>query len=154
MKSLFIKSICLLIFSSILFVSCAKDNPEPEAEPVTPAAPVNKGKFTYSVDGNAVITADSSVYYPKFTTIYSYKAGLQNTTEMRLSDLTVGTYTIKSSLGNELIYETNGQTFNASSGVVNITSNTGSRLTGDFNCAFTGVAVKSISGQFTDIRYR
>jgi len=153
MKSLFFKPICLIIFFSVLIVSCAKDNPEPEDNPATPNTPVNNGKFTYSVNGNATITADSAIYYPKFTTIYSYKVGLQNTIEINLSDITVGSYTVSSVMGNALTYDTNGQTFTAKSGVVNITSNTGSRLSGDFNCSFSS-GISTISGQFNDIRYR
>src|SRR5215204_4768471 len=131
---LFKKSFLLLLFSALIIASCTKDNPEPEDDPGTPVTPVNKGSFSYSVNGNATITADSAVYYPKFTTIYSYKLGTENTIEINLSDLVAGSYIVNSTQGNALTYETNGQTFTATSGTINITANTGSRLSGNFNC--------------------
>ncbi len=140
----------LLLASVFLFFSCQKEEPEPEDPGSGSTLP--KGDFKYSVNGGASITADSAVYYPSITTIYSYKNGTMNTIEMNLSALDVGSYTIAK--GNKLTYTTSGTDYVASTGAINITSKAVNSITGDFNTSFSTGTITSISGNFSDIGSR
>lgn len=101
----------------------------------------------------ATTVADSAICYLQITTIYAYKGGLVNTVELNLSDVVQNTYPVNATSGNEIKVVKNSTSTIANSGTVTITSNTGSRLAGNFSGVLTGT-VGTISGQFSEIRFR
>ena len=132
----------LLLFSS----ACVKDGSEPD----TPA--ITYGNFSWTANGTTTV-ADSAICYLQITTIYAYKGGIVNTVELNLSDVVTGTYPVNSTSGNEIKIVKNGLNLAAGSGTVTISSNTGSRLAGNFSGVLTGTA-GAVSGQFSEIRFR
>lgn len=144
-KHLFI--LLLAIIGSVTIFSCAKEENGPAEEPVV----INKGTFTWKLATGNTVNADSAHFYSQFTTIYAFKNGSGNSISISLSALSVGTYSFSSTTGNVFNYE-NGQTnLDASSGTCVITSAPGSKLSGNFNVAFSSSSFGSISGSFTDI---
>lgn len=129
-----------------LLTGCIKD----ETAPSAPAA--NMGTFSWTTGGTTT-TADSAICYLQITTIYAYKGGVLNTVELNLSDVIQGIYPVNATSGNELKLVKNGVNFSASNGTVTISSNTGSRLAGNFSAVLSGTA-GTISGQFSEIPFR
>ena len=140
------------LFASILFVaSCAKEEAAPEEEvPVV----VNKGSFNWTLSSGQNVTADSAHCYTSITTIYAFKNGTTNSIEINLSALSVGSYSISSATGNAFSFVNGATTYDASAGTVNITANSGNKLSGNFTATLTGGAITSISGGFQDILKR
>lgn len=141
-----------LLSASLCLVSCAKSEKDPAEEPTTPA--IELGEFSYTPGTAASVNADSSVYFPAFNNIVSYKSGATQVIDIYLSALSVGTYTISSATGISLSYTTGSTVYTAKSGTVGITANTGSKLSGKFGVALTGGTLTSLSGSFTDIPKR
>ena len=139
-----------------LFVwSCAKAESDPEKSVSTaPAGNTSTTSFQWTPNSGGSVTADSSNYYSSFTTIFAFKNGNNNSLEINLSSLAVGAYTLSTATGNALTYIANSTTYTAKSGVVNITANSSTNLSGNFNCTLTGGTLSSLSGQFVDIPRR
>jgi len=154
------KSFCLLLFLAIgmgagFLSSCIKASSDPDKNVSTaPSGNTSTTSFQWTPNSGSGITADSSNYYASFTTIFAFKNGINNSIEINLSSLAVGAYTLSSSTGNALTYVANSTTYTAKSGVVNITANTSTNLSGNFNCALSGGTLTSLSGEFVDIPRR
>lgn len=137
----------LAIMASVTIFSCAKEEAGPAEEPVV----INRGSFMWKLASGTTVNADSAHFYSQFTTIYAFKNGSGHSISMSLSALSVGTYSFSSATGNVFNYENGPTNVDASSGSCVITSSPGSKLSGNFNVAFAGSPVGSISGNFTDI---
>lgn len=155
-QKLYLSIVVVFILAiSINLSSCAKASTDPDKDTsTTPAGNTSTTSFQWTPNAGSSTTADSSNYYTSITTIYAFKNGLSNSIEINLSSLAVGAYTISSSTGNSLIYVANSNTYTAKSGVVNITANTSSNISGNFNCALTGGTLTTLSGQFVDVPKR
>ena len=155
-KTFFLKTVIALTFTSTLFLlSCAKDSSDPDKNvAITPAGNTNSTVFSWTNNSGTSTSADSTNYYASFTTIFAFKNGTSNSIEINLSALTVGSYTLSSSTGNALTYIANSSTYTAKTGVVNITANNNSNLSGNFNCALSGGTLTTLSGQFVDVPKR
>jgi hypothetical protein len=149
--SFYITAITIVLF---FVAGCTKDEDEPD-DPTgsTTGTPVT-GNFNWTLSNGSSVVADSAVCYPQITTIYGYKTGLDNTVEINLADVVVGTYDITSFSGNELKYVRNKITTKASSGTVKITGNTGGKMAGNFSATFSTGTITSITGEFSDVRSR
>lgn len=145
-KLRFVITICAAFF---VLYSCKKDDPQPvNNNPATPS-----GNFTWNVNGSTSFTADSTYAYYSYTSFYAFKGGTNNSIEINLGSLAVGTYTISSATGNALTLVKNGTSYSASSGTVSISSS-GSKLSGTLTAAFSGTVVTGLIGQFTDVPMR
>jgi hypothetical protein len=138
----------LVVFCCWMAVACKKDDPEPVD--TTPTTAQNKGDFKYSLNGGAVLAADSAKYYSQNTTIFAFKNNANISFEINLSDLSVGTYSISSSTGNQFQYTVGSANYNGT-GNVNITANANNQLSGNFNCALSGGTLTSVTGTFVDL---
>jgi hypothetical protein len=149
MKTLRYNRIVIILFvaASVFLLSCAKDEKDP-IEPPPTGGNTSAGEFKWSPAGSGEIKSDSSYFIPAFNNIVAFKGN--STIDIILSALSPGTYTISSSQGNSLEYNTGSTVYKGSSGIVTISANTGSRLTGSFSCDFGG-ATPAINGQFTNI---
>lgn len=136
---------------AILFSGCAKDNTEPEPDPLNP---VNLGNFSWQPSTGSTVNADSSYYYLQINTIYAFKNGNLNSVEIVLSSLTVGTYSVSSVTGNDFTFVSGATTYTAGSGSVSITSTSGNKLAGNFNVNFQGGSLTNLSGSFSDVPAR
>ena len=136
------------LFLLLLITGCAKEDTQPNS-PTTPASAAN---FSWTVNG-VTTTADSAICYLQLTTVYAYKNGLSQTIELNLSDVISDTYPVNAVSGNEIKYVSGSSNLSVSSGTVNITNNSGSKLNGNFTGTFPAGG-GSISGQFTDVAFR
>jgi hypothetical protein len=134
------------LFLVFFLNSCVKDETLPD-EPLA-----TTGNFSWTTGGVTTV-ADSAVCYLQITTIYAYKSGMLNTVELNLSDVVQGTYPVNATSGNEIKLVKNGQNLATNNGTVTISSNTGSRLAGNFSAVLSGTA-GTLSGQFTEIPFR
>lgn len=143
----------LFVLFSVLTISCSKNDDEP-ITPIAPIAPVQADGFYYAENGSSTITkAASAQVNGAFDTIIAKDASNVTLCEINLTALTVGTYTIDNT-NNAFAFVRNGVgTFIGSAGTITITSNSGGKLSGSFNCtAGSGVAgLNSVSGTFTNI---
>lgn len=124
---------------------------------VTPTpAPYVKGEGQFSVAG-VNFTADSAFSVANSNAIRIYQ-NFSSPTDNKLisivlTGLSVGNYNISATGPNTLMY-TFGTTAQATaqSGIVSITSNTGSRIAGTFNVQLNGP--QTIQGSFSDVGIR
>lgn len=147
-KFAFILAITLIALLS----ACAKDETTPSNPNGSSPTPITYGDFRWTVNGTTTVS-DSAICYLQITTLYAYKSGTLSTVELNLSDVVTGTYPINLTSGNELKYVNGSTNLSASTGTVNITGNTGSKITGNFIGLFAG-STNSISGNFTDVKFR
>ncbi len=149
---------CIILFIAalpFLFFACAKASSDPDKNvSTTPAGNTSTTSFQWTPGVGNSITADSSNYYSSFTTIFAFKNGNNNSLEINLSSLAVGSYTLSSATGNALTYIANSSTYTAKSGQVNITANSSTNISGNFTCALSGGTLTTLSGQFVDIPKR
>lgn len=147
-----VPSVCL----ALLVASCAKEEVTPQ-DPGTGGGgggTTNKGTFKWTLSNGNTTTADSSVCYLQFTTLYAYKSGTLTTVEINLSDMSTGTYVLSPTTGNEFKYVSGSINSSASGGTVYLTNTANGKVSGNFNCAFTNTAVGSMSGSFSDVPMR
>jgi hypothetical protein len=104
------------------------------------------------VDNGSVVTADSAYAYVQSFVLFAIKNSGQNV-EVNLSSMNTGTYNISSATGNQLKYSDSSNEHNAS-GTFVISSATSSKMTGYFNCTFTGSNLSSITGTFSEVPKR
>lgn len=149
MKPILSRTIVCLLATSLLFISCKKDDPEPE-EPVNTTPPV----FNWKVNNTTTYSSDSTYCYPGFTDIYAYKNGTVNSVYIQLSTFSAGNYTISSGNGTSMNLVVAGKTYTPSAAQVTITSSTSDKLSGKVNASFTGTTVTSMTAEFTDIPKR
>ena len=136
------------LFLLLLITGCAKEDTLPNS----PTSPATSASFSWTVNG-VTTTADSAICYLQLTTVYAYKNGLSQTIELNLSDVISDTYPVNAVSGNEIKYVNNSSNLSVSSGTVNITNNSGSKLNGNFSGTFPSGG-GAISGQFTDVAIR
>lgn len=140
----------LFVLFSVLTISCSKN----DDDPIIPIAPVQVDGFYYAENGSSTTTkAASAQVNGAFDTIIAKDASNVTLCEINLTALTAGTYTIDNT-NNAFAFVRNGVgTFIGSAGTVTITSNSGGKLSGSFNCtAGSGVAgLTSVSGTFTNL---
>src|SRR6218665_2434148 len=144
----------LLLLACVLFFITCKKEEEPEPEEPANNGPVNAGSLNWKVGSGATVTADSAYFYSQFTTVYAFKNGLNNSLEVNLSALSIGSYSLSSATGNILTFITNSTTYTASSGSFNITGTTNNKLSGNFNATFSTGTLTSLSGEFNMIPHR
>lgn len=151
MKKLILSSSIIL---AILFVSISSCKKSDNAAPTINAV---KGEGQWAFNG-ANFTADSSFSIASNYSIRIYK-DFSSPTENKLinivlTGLSIGNYTISATGPNTLVY-TYGTTVQtvAQSGLVTITSNTGSRIAGTFNVQLNGMS-QTLQGSFTDVGIR
>ncbi|PBQ31685.1 hypothetical protein CNR22_07855 [Sphingobacteriaceae bacterium] len=139
--------ILFLIPIAITFSGCAKDPDEPADEtPDTPAA--TTPKFTWTLSGSTLVTADDSYFVSQFSNIYASKTNGMSV-DINLSDLNTGNHTIAPSNGVTLEYTSTTTTLNATSGSVVISENTGTSVSGSFTCNLSGGgSTSTIIGDF------
>lgn len=141
----------VIVVLTFLIVSCAKDETQPTPTTNNPTK-ITYGNFQWTYNGSTTI-ADSAICYLQITTLFAYKSGTLSTIELNLSDVVAGTYPVNAASGNELKFVNNGTNLSASTGTVEITNNTGSKITGNFSGKF-GTSTNSITGQFSDVQFR
>lgn len=137
-----------IFFSAFLVLvwACQKDSSQPE-DPGTG----NTGGFTWTPSGGTQVVADDFYFITAYNNIVASKTGNLTSVDIILDDLSVGTHTISPTKGITLEYVVSGTTYTGKSGVVNITSNSGTLLSGNFTAALTGGTITSLSGEFTDL---
>lgn len=152
-KQLFFKYaknfLLFLIPVAVVISGCAKDEDEPEEEnPTTPAA---TPKFTWTLGGGTLVTADDSYFVSEFSNIYASRTNGMSV-DINLSDLNTGNHIIAPSNGVTLEYASSSGTLNATSGSVVISENTGTSVSGTFTCNLSGSGVNStIKGDFSKV---
>lgn len=140
-----------LLTAVMLFGSCAKDDPEieePEPDPIPTVPPY----FAWQVDGGPVKVADSSFAYVQSYVLFGFK-NTGESIEVNLSSMSVGNYTISQSTGNMLQYTDDSGTHEAT-GTFEIASVNSGRMSGGFDCTFSGSPLSSITGTFSEIPRR
>ena len=146
-----LKITTLFIALSFLSVSCQKEDPEPEPQPNNPGT-TNPPYFKWQIDNGAVVTADSAYAYVQSFVLFAIKNTGQNV-EVNLSSMNTGTYNISTATGNQLKYSDSSNE-HETSGTFVISSSTSSKMTGYFNCTFTGSSLSTITGTFSDVPKR
>lgn len=139
-------AVLLLILIAGLF-SCEKDTTNPDPQNNT-----TNGSFNWSLNSQNT-AADSAVCYLKTTTIYAYKNGLSQTVELNLSDIITNTYPVNSLSGNAITYADGNGTKEVANGSIQISANSGSKLSGSFSGTITGTT-ETITGSFSDVTIR
>ena len=152
MKTKNVITLLAMLVATTIAVSCKKSST------TNPAAPT--AGFIWKENGGADITADSAVYiFGTGGSTQSYVEGYkgakvvfhtQKFVEMNLKGNTPNTYTCGPGL-SDFVYWVNDVPA-IGTGTVKLTSNTGGKATGTFDITFTGAAVTTIKGSFTDIR--
>lgn len=141
----------MLIFSTILVNSCKKS--ETTTNSTNPTI-TGKDKAQWTFDGTSS-SADSSFALLAYNRIMAYKDIGVNAKSLtiNLSSLAVGTYTLSSVSPNVLTYVV-AQTVDhtSQSGTVNITANTGAKLSGTYNALMDNGL--TFSGTFSEIPIR
>ncbi len=141
----YVKPLLILSFGILLFSSCQKEASKPEEETTTPTAVTTK--FTWTA-GSTSATADNSFYVPAFNNIYAAKVNGAYV-DITLEDLNKGNHTINPSQGVTLEYSDGTNTFKGKSGTVTISENTGTKLSGSYNCTLENGT--NISGSFSNV---
>jgi hypothetical protein len=145
------KYLTALLTVTLFFVSCVKDDTEPEPEdPVTPVNP-NPPFFRWKTEPGNLVESDSSVCFVQSNVIFGYKNGNSHNVEIRLSSMNTGTYS--TSMGNELDYFVNNK-LHTGAGTFVITESTNSTVSGNFTCSLSGGTLTSISGTFASVPKR
>lgn len=144
-------SIILLIFSAICILNaCSKSDPA-----IVNTVNNGQGSAQWTFDGVAS-SSDSSYASVANKRIMAYRdlSTVQSKTiSLNLSSLTVGNYSLSAALPNVLIYRISTTVDHISqSGTVNITSNTGTKLSGNFTALMSNGL--TLSGTFTDVPMR
>jgi len=130
---------------------CAKDQDEPKEETPTTPVTVAPAKFTWTLSGATLATADDSYFVSQFSNIYASKVNGMSV-DITLEDLSKGTHAIAPSNGITLVYTSSTTTMNASSGSVVISENTGTSVSGSFTCALMGGGgTSTIKGDFSNL---
>ena len=146
-------SLLVVLFFSITFLSCNKDDDNQPIVPVV-ATPAGDG-FSWSENGTDVVkTAPTSRFSDQYNTLYAIDASSNTVYEINLSNDTPGTYLFDSTNANALAYVIPGATsyFTADAGSVIITANANGKMSGTFRATGTAVnGVTSVSGTFTNI---
>ena len=149
MKIRTLKHIFVFLIGALLLLACAKE----EQAPVDPngggSAPTSF--FTWTTDNGSTVNANDFYFVTTFNNIVGKKTSNGSFIDISLDNLSEGAYTISSSKGIILEYNDGTKSYFAASGVVNITKNTGTKLSGNFNAYLSGSTVLSVSGNFEDI---
>lgn len=141
-----------LIFAIIILViglnSCSKND-----ETVTPPPPPAKSEFLYAEGApTGFIPASDPIALAASKEIFG-RNGVTEVVKIKLTSLTVGTYSI--GVGNEFTYTrpTTSSPWVAGTGNVIITSNTGTKITGtfDLNSGTSTLGINEVHGKFSDI---
>jgi hypothetical protein len=154
MGKFFINTVVLVTVGLVILSSCKKEEkPEEKTTKTTTQAPYS-GDFKWTPTGSVTVTADSAFYYFSIYTIYAYKGGMSNTIEITLPDFGLSSYSVMPSQGQTFQYVSNSKTYNATSGAINITANTGTTVSGNFSVNINSGTVTSVTGQFSGIQRR
>lgn len=129
----------------LFFGACTKEADKPEEENPTP---VVTAKFTWS-ESSGTFTADYAEFNPDFNNIHASKVD-DSSVDIMLEDLNKGTHSIVPTAGRTLVYVNNKNiTLDGVSGSVTISENTGTTLSGSYNCKLENGS--NISGTFSNI---
>lgn len=140
----------VILFCLFVIVSCKKE-PEQSCGTCPVGGSVNSTPvFSYVKNNGSTVTADSAFFIPVSKTIVAYYQGYAHKVNIKTASLAAGTYSFTSS-ANTLSYVEATFTYIASGGSINITSNTNSKLSGNFVSNGSGGGITSLTGQFTDI---
>jgi hypothetical protein len=152
-----IKSLKLILSAlslMVLFSSCAKDPVEPEDPNSPPVVNPDPPFFRWKTSANVTTESDSSHAYVNSKVIFAFKNGNSNSIEINLSSMNTGSYVISSVSGNQFEYQLGQTIYSGTTGTVNITQSTTSKLDGNFSCSLTGGTLSAISGSFSGIAKR
>ena len=140
-----------VLFAPIFLAGCAKDEPDipgPGDDPIPEYPPY----FAWKIDGGPTRVADSSYAYVQSHVLFAFKNTGEGL-EVNLSSMSEGTYTISMATGNMLQYDDGSATYDATGEFV-INDASSGRLSGYFDCGFTGGPLTAISGTFADVPVR
>ena len=144
--------ITVLIFSTILVNSCKKSN---NSGIVNSGYDTGKDKVQWTFDGTSS-SCDSSFVLVSYNRIMAYKdlSGVQaKTFTLNLRSLAVGNYPLSSTTPNVLTYIIATTLDHTSqSGTVNITANTGTKMSGNFSAIMENGL--PFSGTFSEVPLR
>lgn len=132
----------------ISFSGCVKDPDEPEEE--TPAPTTPTPVFNWSVNNGTAVSGDDAFYVAAYNEIYGNKNGV-TIVDIILDTIAKKTYNISQSAGITLDYFDGTTSRTAKSGIVTISEINGTRISGSYNCTFTGGTITSVSGQFSNL---
>jgi hypothetical protein len=155
----------IIIFGTLIFISCKKKSPDPEPEPATTTTtttggttsgnPVTASGFTWTAAGGSATVADSSFYVEGSwgSGIRAYKAGnLKFEINFQPTTLSAATYTLGS--GHGLTYIDNGTYFDDQTSPFHVTAVANNNASGNY----TGTGINSTTSasvaltvQFVDI---
>jgi len=141
--------ILALIFITAFLISCSSDD---DNDAVQPTPSVTAG-FRWKENGGAEITADEAYFESAYKTIKASK-GTSGTpgfqfVEINLSGATAGTYAVGS--GNAVGTLAG---YGARAGNIQITSNTGGKMSGTLTSTGSGGGTTSLDATFNDIEVR
>ncbi len=147
-------TIIMLIFSSILVNSCSKSE-TPDIINPGPSGNNGQGSVQWTFDGTSS-SCDSSHALLGLKRIMAYKelsAVKAKTFILNLSSLSVGSYTLSATSPNVLTYLVATTLDHTSqSGTVNITANTGIKISGNFSALMENGL--TLSGTFSEVPVR
>ena len=141
----------ILLSGVMVLVGCAKEDPEiedPQADPIPSVPPY----FAWQTDGGPTKVADSSFAYLQSHVLFAFKNTGEGI-EVNLASLSTGTYEISSAQGNQLQYDDGSATYDGT-GTFVISGVQSGRMSGHFNCTFSGPAPAAITGTFSEIPRR
>jgi len=140
----FLLTAALFVMGTLAFYSCSKSDDNP-ASPTGGVFTWTTGGATFTADNNnAVISGPYAIIANKDAALASIKSF-----NITLTAFAVGSYTLSAAGANQLSYFTSGGMVMSQSGTLNITANTGSRLTGNFTTTLTGGA--TMTGDFSNV---
>ena len=142
------KFIAIVIVFATVFASCSDD----DAKAITPTSSTTAG-FKWKENGGAEITADVVYFETAYKTIKASK-GTSGTpgfqfVEINLSGTTAGTYAVGA--GNAVGTLAG---YGANAGNIEITSNTGGKMSGTLTSTGSGSGTTSLDATFIEIEVR
>ncbi|MEO6404372.1 MAG: hypothetical protein ABIY51_01990 [Ferruginibacter sp.] len=156
MKKLFKISITPILMMVFTMVSCSKDDTAGTPGGGGGGGGTVKGTAQFSINGTSFV-ADSVNASTSAKAIAIYKDQASTTDNkllyITLSSFAVGSYALSSTTPNVIKYTLGGTVlFTSESGTVNITSNTGTVLNGNYNAIMNGGT--AFTGTFSNVAIR
>ena len=147
-KTKILKSFLALLLLISFNTSCNKNE-----EVASPPPPPGLAEFFYREGGATSFSSIANPIANSSSKEIFGRNGISEIVKIKLTSLSVGTYTIGS--GNEFTYTRPSTTspWVAGTGTINITSNTGNRLSGtfDLNSGTSTLGINQVNGSFSEI---
>lgn len=153
MKISILKSILALFLVTISFTSC---NDNDDAMVASPPPPPGLPEFLYAEGGASSMSSVTNPIANASSKEIFGRNGASEVIKIKLTSLSVGTYTIGG--GNEFTYTrpTTSSPWIAGTGTITITANIGNQLSGTFDLpsGTSTLAINQVNGSFSNITIR